>query len=71
MSTERNTVTSGAPSAPPTPNAITAAQWLADQSTPPVPLIPVLRERFSLTTKEACQASELASRFRTLRRAFA
>lgn len=71
MSTERNNTTSGAPSAPPTTNIINAAQWLADQLEPPAPLISVLRERFSLTAMEACQASELASRFRTLRRAFA
>jgi hypothetical protein len=71
MRTERNTVTSGAPSAPPTVMVRDAAIWLADQSSPPVPLIPVLREKFSLTAMEACQASELASRFRTLRRAFA
>ena len=71
MSTERNIIASEAPSAPPTPNVREAAIWLADQSAPPTPLIPVLRERFNLTAMEACQASELASQFRTLRRAFA
>ena len=71
MSTERNVVTPGAPSAPPTPNVREAAMWLADQAEPPAPLIPVLREKFNLTVMEACQASELAGRFRTLRRAFA
>ena len=71
MSTERNNITSGAPSAPPTPIVREAAMWLADQSTPPAPLVPVLRDRFKLTAVEACQASELAGRFRTLRRAFA
>lgn len=67
-STDTNT---GAPSAPPTAIVREAAIWLADQSSPPSPLIPALRDRFKLTAMEACQASELASRFRTLRRAFA
>jgi hypothetical protein len=71
MRTGRNNITSGAPLAPPSPIVREAAVWLADQPMPPVPLVPALRDRFSLTAMEACQASELASRFRTLRRAFA
>lgn len=70
MTSSAETETAGA-TVPVNAETIAAAQWLADQSSPPTPLIPVLRERFSLTAKEACQASELASRFRTLRRAFA
>jgi hypothetical protein len=71
MTSKRYNNTTGAPLAPPTAIVRDAAMWLADQSTPPAPLIPALRDRFKLSAIEACQASELASRFRTMRRAFA
>lgn len=68
--TERNTITQGEVSSP-IPEAVqSAAIWLADQSNPPTPLIPALRGKFDLTAVEACRASELARRFRKLRRAF-
>ncbi len=47
-----------------------AAQWLADQSNAPRPIIPALRERFNLTALEATEAAALSERFRMLRRAF-
>ena len=49
---------------------IAAAQWLADQQEPPARVVPVLRERFSLSMKEACDACALAQTYRTARRAF-
>lgn len=67
---ERNSITLGEVDSPISPAVQSAAMWLADQSSPPSPLIPVLRQRFNLTAVEACRVSELASRFRTLRRAF-
>lgn len=48
---------------------VQAAMWLAEQSAPPSPIVPALRERFGLTIKEACEASALATIFRTARRA--
>ncbi len=48
----------------------TAAIWLADQSQPPQPIVPALRQRFNLTALEATEAAALAERFRMLRRAF-
>lgn len=47
-----------------------AAQWLADQSQPPRPIVPALRERFNLSALEATEAAALADRYRMLRRAF-
>lgn len=41
-----------------------AAAWLAGQSDPPRPLVPALRQRFGLTTLEACEASSRAHCFR-------
>ena len=46
-----------------------AAIWLAEQGYQSRP-VPLLRERFSLTTAEACQAIGVANRMRTLRKAF-
>lgn len=71
MTSERNNITSGAPSAPPTPAVLGAAMWLAGQSTPPAPLIPTLRAKFGLTAGEACAACELANTFRLRRAAHA
>lgn len=48
---------------------ITAAQWLADQKEPPVMAVPVLKEKFNLTAREACEALRLARDYRILRRA--
>jgi hypothetical protein len=48
-----------------------AAQWLADQSRNPVPVIPALRGQFGLSIDEAHQAIVLAGRMRMLREAFA
>jgi len=47
-----------------------AAQWLADEQTPPAGVIPFLRSRFNLTALEACEACAMARRFRINRRAF-
>lgn len=52
------------------PNVVAAAQWLADQKEPPARAVPIIRERFSLSTKEACDACALAQKYRTVRRAF-
>lgn len=41
-----------------------AAQWLADQKEPPARVVPTLRERFSLTAKQACEACALAQNHR-------
>ena len=41
-----------------------AAGWLALQPEPPRPLIPILRERFGLTPKEACEAAARAQDYR-------
>lgn len=65
MRTERNVVTSGAPSAPPTSIVLGAAQWLATQIPPPEHPLPELRGRFDLSALEACQACELAGRLRS------
>ena len=48
-----------------------AAAWLADQSTPPVPLVPELQRRFDLTAKDACEVCALAGKMRMLRQVFA
>jgi hypothetical protein len=48
-----------------------AAQWLADQSRNPVPVIPALRGQYGLSIDEAHQAVVLAGRMRMLREAFA
>ena len=46
-----------------------AAMWLADEQTPPSPIIPELRRRFELSALEATEACAMAQRFRTYRRA--
>ena len=50
--------------ADPSPEVITAALWLASQKEPPGRVVPALRERFSLTAMEACQACALAPQYR-------
>lgn len=50
-------------------NVVVAAQWLAEQQSPPEPIIGNLRQRFNLSALEACEAAALAGRFRTYRRA--
>ncbi|MDL2408739.1 hypothetical protein PY650_24470 [Rhizobium calliandrae] len=52
------------------PNTVAAAQWLADQKEQPAKAVPTIRERFSLSMKEACEACALAQKYRTARRAF-
>lgn len=47
-----------------------AAMWLSEQPYQARP-VPLLRERFSLSTAEACRAIGVANRMRTLRKAFA
>ncbi|MHC2359045.1 hypothetical protein [Rhizobium leguminosarum] len=49
---------------------VVAAQWLADQKEPPAMVVPTIRECFSLSALEACNACALAQKYRTLRRAF-
>jgi hypothetical protein len=46
-----------------------AAIWLADEQSPPQPIIPELRRRFSLSPLEATEACAMAQRFRMLRMA--
>ena len=46
-----------------------AAIWLADEQSPPQPIIPELRRRFDLSALEASEACAMAQRFRMLRRA--
>jgi hypothetical protein len=48
-----------------------AARWLADQPTPPHPLIPVLISEFEISIQEACAAARAAHSYRTFRQAFA
>lgn len=50
-------------------SVVTAAQWLAEEQSPPQPIIPELRRRFGLSALEACEASAMAQRFRTYRKA--
>ena len=47
-----------------------AARWLAEQKSPPHPIIPRLREQFGLTSLEACEAAALSQTYRTCRQAF-
>lgn len=57
----------------PTPDSesvILAAQWLADQTQPPRPIVPALKNRFGLSAVEACEAAAMAEKFRMLRKAF-
>ncbi|MGR9539371.1 hypothetical protein [Rhizobium leguminosarum] len=49
---------------------VAAAQWLADQKEPPAMVVPMIRERFSLSALQACDACALAQKYRTIRRAF-
>jgi hypothetical protein len=49
---------------------VQAAQWLAEQTVPPSPIVPTLRERFGLSIHEAAEAASLAQQYRVLRRAF-
>lgn len=53
----------------PQPMIEKAAQWLADEKEPPARVVPTIRERFSLTAKQACEACALAQHLRTERRA--
>ncbi|MEY9780341.1 hypothetical protein [Sinorhizobium fredii] len=46
-----------------------AAMWLADQTQPPRPIVPTLRERFNLSALEATEAAAMAQRFKMYRRA--
>lgn len=46
-----------------------AAMWLADQRPAPSPIIPALRQRFGLSTIDACKAAALSEKFRIYRRA--
>lgn len=50
-------------------SVIVAAQWLADEKSPPHPVIAHIRQRFGLNAVEACEAAALAQRFRICRRA--
>lgn len=47
-----------------------AAMWLSEQNPAPRPIVPALRQRFSLSALEACEAAAMAERFRMLRKAF-
>ncbi len=47
----------------------TAAIWLADQSQPPQPIVPALRQRFNLTALEATEAAAMSDRFKIYRKA--
>ncbi len=51
-------------------NVVRAAQWLADQSTPPYPITAELQKRFGLPRACTCAAIKLAGDMRLLRRAF-
>lgn len=51
-------------------SVVTAAQWLADEKQPPQPTTPHLRQRFGLSSLEACEAAALAQKFRVCRKAF-
>jgi hypothetical protein len=51
-------------------SVILAAQWLAEEREPPSPVIPYLKERFNISTLQACEACALANSFRSVRRAF-
>ncbi|RWX74451.1 hypothetical protein EPK99_25030 [Neorhizobium lilium] len=44
-----------------------AAMWLADEQSPPQPIIPELRQRFALSALEASEACAMAQRFRIYR----
>ncbi|MCV3738358.1 hypothetical protein OCK02_19310 [Rhizobium sp. TRM96647] len=50
---------------------LAAAQWLAEQVPPPRLAVPALKERFSLSALQACEAIAMADRFRVLRKAHA
>ncbi|MCJ8030069.1 hypothetical protein KYK30_32030 [Shinella yambaruensis] len=41
-----------------------AAQWLANERTPPRPIIPALRQRFGLSALEATEAAAMADTYR-------
>lgn len=47
-----------------------AAQWLAEQNPPPRAPVIEIRARFPLSAVEACEATAMANRFRTYRKAF-
>lgn len=55
---------------PEDPEIIAAAQWLADQKEPPSLAVPVLRDKFSLSAVQACEAIRLARNYRLVRRVF-
>jgi hypothetical protein len=47
-----------------------AAIWLADEKSPPHPVVVELRRRFNLSALEASEACAMAQRFRANRVAF-
>ncbi len=49
---------------------VQAAMWFSELEEPPRTAVPVLRERFGLTSLQATQAIALAQKFRINRRAF-
>ncbi len=51
-------------------SVVQAAMWLSEQQEQLRTAIPVLRERFGLTSLQATQAIALAQKFRINRRAF-
>lgn len=56
-------------SLPHAPAVVEAARWLADQSNPPHPIVPELKDRFGLKVAHACEAINLAGDMKLLRRA--
>ena len=51
-------------------SVILAAQWLADEQSPPQAIIPLMRARFGLSALEATEACALARNYRIVRKAF-
>lgn len=47
-----------------------AAMWFAEQKEPPALAVPVLRDRFGLSAREACEALALSQKYRINRKAF-
>ena len=46
---------------------VVAAQWLADERNVPTPLVPHLKQRFGLSSLQACESIAMAKRFRANR----
>jgi hypothetical protein len=46
---------------------IAAARWLSEQDPSPRPIVPVLRERFGVSAKLACEIIALAGEYRMRR----